>query len=82
MTKTKITLRLPKKTIEQAKDYAVKYNISLSKLVENYLEAIALEKEDVLEITPLVKSLSGVTELISNPNLEGDYTRFLMEKHK
>ena len=37
---TKLTLRLDKEIIERAKEYANKNNISLSKIIESYLDAI------------------------------------------
>lgn len=80
--KTRLTLTVSKRTIDQAKEYARAYNISLSQLVGNYLEAIVVEKEDVIEITPLVQSLSGVVELISKPDLKIDYTAFLTKKYQ
>lgn len=79
---TKLTLRLRRKIIDRAKDYAQSHNISLSKLVETYLEAITGEKETALEITPLVESLSGVIKIGSNADLEKDYTSFLTEKYQ
>ncbi len=58
--KERLSLTIRKSIIDLAKEYTRAYNISLSQLVENYLEAIVLEKGDVIEITPLVQSLSGV----------------------
>jgi Family of unknown function (DUF6364) len=59
----KLTLSLDKRTIEQAKKYARRKNTSLSKLIENFLAKVtATDKEDI-EISPLVKSLSGVIEI-------------------
>ncbi len=37
---TKLTLKLDKKVIEKAKEYAAKQKISVSFIVENYLKAI------------------------------------------
>ena len=37
---TRLTIRLKKKVIERAKDYAQVHKISLSKLIEPYLESI------------------------------------------
>lgn len=79
---TKLTLRLRKKIIQQAKNYARAHSISLSKLVETYLEAITLEEETTPEITPLVKSLSGVIKMGSDADFKVDYTTFLTEKYK
>ena len=37
---TKLTLRLDKKVIVRAKDYAQNHKISLSKMVESYLDSV------------------------------------------
>ena len=79
---TKLTLRLRKKIIDQAKDYAEAHNISLSKLVETYLEAITRNKLTTPEITPLVESLSGVIEIENNADLQRDYSEFLTGKYQ
>jgi len=57
----KLTLKIDNKVITKAKSYARKKKTSVSKLVEEYLEFIT-EKPKVssIEITPLVKSLSGI----------------------
>ena len=80
--KERLSLTIRKSTIDLAKEYARAYNISLSQLVENYLEAIVLEKRVVIEITPLVQSLSGVVELINKPDLKRDYTASLTKKYQ
>lgn len=59
---TKLTIRLNSEVIERAKKYASEQKISLSKLVETYLDSISTPKEkepDAIQITPLVKSLMG-----------------------
>ena len=46
---TKLTLNLNKSVIENAKDYAKENSISLSKLIENYLNSLTQkEPEDSL----------------------------------
>lgn len=57
---SKLTLTLQKKTIEKGKAYARKKRTSLSKLVEKYIDQIVKEPINEDEISPLVKSLSGV----------------------
>jgi hypothetical protein len=61
---SKLTLKIDTETIEKAKTYAQSKKTSLSKMVENYLNLVSDRKNDTIEITPLVKSLSGV---IKNP---------------
>jgi hypothetical protein len=75
----KLTLRLKKKTIERGKQYAKKRKTSLSKMIENYLEKITQQDEE--EITPLVKSLSGVVKEIVIDHKKG-YAEFLDRKYK
>jgi len=79
---TKLTIRLKKKVIERAKDYAHDHKISLSKMVESYLESITEQKKDELEITPLVESLSGVIQLSDDFDLKKDYSNYLTQKYK
>ncbi|MDP2890710.1 MAG: DUF6364 family protein [Bacteroidota bacterium] len=79
---TKLTIRLKKKVIERAKDYAESHKISLSKIVESYLESITEPKINEIEITPLVKSLSGVINLDEDFDLKKDYSNYLTEKYK
>ncbi len=79
---TKLTLKINKRTIERAKQLALRRNTSLSKLVENYLDLISKEKEDEMEITPLVRSLLGVAKLPENFDYKKEYADFLIKKYK
>ncbi len=79
---TKLTLSLDKSVIEQAKDYAKSNKVSLSRLIESYLSSLTNKRNNDVEITPLVQSLSGVIDLNQKTNSKEDYTNFLMEKHK
>lgn len=62
---TKLTLRLDEVVIKRAKIYARIHKISLSKMIESYLESITNQNNEVKKnsITPLVESLSGVIDL-------------------
>jgi hypothetical protein len=79
---TKLTLSLDKEIIEQAKRYAKKKNISLSKLIESYLNKVSSKERETPEISPLVKSLSGVISLSRDHDLKKSYGDFLAAKHK
>ncbi len=81
---TKLTLRLNDHVIERAKDYARSHKISLSKMIESYLESITRQKVDEkkISITPLVESLSGVIDLPSDFDYKKDYRDFLEEKYQ
>ncbi|MDD4604470.1 MAG: DUF6364 family protein [Bacteroidales bacterium] len=78
---TKLTLRLKKKVIDQAKRYANDHETSLSKLIENYLEAVTKDAEEDIRISPLVKSLSGIIQLPGNVKLKERYHKHLSEKY-
>ena len=79
---TKLTLRLNKRVIDRAKNYAHTHNISISKMVESYLESITKQKAVATEISPLVESLSGVIKLDENFDFRKDYSNYLAEKYK
>ena len=77
---TKLTLNLNKDIIEDAKSYATKNSLSLSKLIENYLKSLTEPSDSPKKVSPLVESLTGV---ISGENIEErkDYRDFLYEKY-
>jgi hypothetical protein len=78
----KLTLSLNKTIIERAKDYAKSHKVSLSRLIESYLSSLTVIKKQVIEITPLVESLSGVIKLDNDFNYKESYTDYLIEKYK
>jgi hypothetical protein len=78
----KLNLSLSESVIESAKRYAEKNNISLSKLIESYLKALTTNAgESNNEITPLVKSLSGVISLENNFDEKEVYRHHWLKKH-
>lgn len=80
---TKLTLSLDKQIIEAAKKYAKKKNTSLSNLIENYLVNVTkASKNSEEEITPLVKSLSGVLKMNKKQDYRKQYSDFLANKYK
>ncbi len=79
---TKLTLRLKKKVIDQAKKYADDHDTSLSKLIENYLSAITSESGSVEKISPLVQSVSGVIHISEEDAHKGKYHEHLREKYQ
>ncbi len=83
MMDTKLTLSLDKGIIEAAKKYAKNTNTSLSNLIENYLISITSRtKNGEEEITPLVKSLSGVMKPTNKKDVKNQYAGFLANKYK
>jgi macrodomain Ter protein organizer (MatP/YcbG family) len=79
---TKLTIRLNKGVIAKAKEYAQEHQISLSKLIESYLDSITKQDKTNNEISPLVESLSGVIQLEKDYDYKKDYSDFLKEKYK
>ncbi len=81
---TKLTLRLNDTIIERAKIYASNHNISLSKMIESYLDSLTKQPEEGKKgtITPLVESLSGVIDLPSGFDYKKEYRDYIIEKYK
>ncbi len=78
----KLTIKLRKSVIEDAKQYAKNHSISLSKIIESYLESITMKKVGNNEISPLVESLSGVIKLDNGLDFKNEYSNYLSEKYK
>ena len=79
---TKLTIKLSKSVIDRAKDYARNHRISLSRMIESYLDSMTKKEPKEFEITPLVESLSGVVTLPNDFDYKDDYLKFLNEKYK
>lgn len=77
---TKLTLKLDSSIIQEAKRYAKDKNTSLSKLIESFLGNLVEPIEDQ-EISPLVKSLSGVVKLPKNFDEKKEYKKHLVSKY-
>lgn len=75
--KKKLTLRLNRRLIEQAKAYAARHNISVSELVETYFLHLDLETESTH--TPLVQQLTGI--LPADIDVKQAYEEYLAEKY-
>jgi hypothetical protein len=81
--KAKLTLNLKKEIIEKAKTYASKKNISLSKLIEDYLrELTSNQKNNSITISEFVKSLSIKGEIPPDLNYKNEISSYLEQKHK
>ena len=76
---TKLTLNVDKDIIEEAKIYAKKHKVSLSRLIENYLSSLA-KQADKSEVSSLVESLTGVMEPISE-DYKKEYADYLSKKY-
>ncbi len=83
---TKLTLKLDKLVIEQAKEYASSQNRSLSRIIESYLKSLInrenLIKEDDIKISPFVKSMSTGIKIPADLDYKSEILNHLEEKHK
>ncbi len=78
---TKLTLSISKSVTERAKKYARRKKTSLSKLVETQLAKLTLDDSQE-EISPLVKSLSGIVSEKKAASAKSGYATFLKKKYK
>ena len=81
---TKLTLKLDKSVIEKAKAYASDQQVSLSKLVENYLSSLTSQptEKDKISITPFVKSLTDGNTIPADYDYKKDYQDYLEVKYR
>jgi replicative DNA helicase len=80
---TKLTLKLNQQVIEKAKKYASEKKISLSRIVEAYLQSLTSEKNETdFEISPFVKSITTGTNISTNLDYKDEYFDYLMDKYK
>ncbi len=78
---TKLTLNLNKSIIENAKDYAKENRISLSKLIENYLNSLTKKQQKEIKISPLVESLTGIVPSEDHETNNDDRYDYLSQKY-
>jgi len=82
---SKLTLKLNASVIDRAKKYASNKKLSLSRLIENYLDSLTREQKDDLEISPFVKSIASGKSIhadIEYKKLKEEYIDFLEKKHQ
>ncbi|MBP2284025.1 hypothetical protein H4V97_002343 [Flavobacterium sp. CG_23.5] len=77
---TKLTLNIDQNTIEDAKFYAKNNSVSLSKLIENYLQSLTKKDAEKTKVSPLVESLTGVISL-ENDDYKKEYSDYLSKKY-
>ncbi len=78
---TKLTLNLNKQIIERAKDYAKNRKVSLSQLIESYLNSLIKKDEKEINVSPLVESLTGVIPSKEETDYKKDYYDYLNQKY-
>lgn len=76
--KVKLTLNIDKEIIEEAKVYAKNHQTSLSKLVENHLNALTRETKKKSSVSSLVESLTGI--IPNNYDEKKDYREYMDKK--
>ena len=76
MKETKLTVRVPRELLENAKRYAVENDTTLTNLIEAYLQHLPAQGN--LEEAPIVRRLSG--SLSQQVSLR-DYHKHLEEKY-
>ena len=82
----KVTLKLDKKIVEEAKKYASSKNRSLSAIVEAYLKDLVTQKEpekfEEVKISPFIKSMTYGKGLPADLDYKAEYGQHLKEKHQ
>jgi hypothetical protein len=82
---TKLTLKLDKRVINKAKEYAASQKLSLSRIVETYLKSLVDTKNDFKndeEISPFVKSMQSGVKIPANVDYKSAYNDYLAEKYQ
>jgi macrodomain Ter protein organizer (MatP/YcbG family) len=77
----KLTIKLDSDVISRAKRYARHRRTSLSRMIESFLDSVTQNETDDIEITPLVKSLSGVIKLPEDFDYKKERTDYLIKKY-
>ena len=83
--RTKLTLRVDEGVIEKAKVLAKREGTSVSRLVEDYLEALAAPAQPLAdeELTPALRALRALPKPVIDPNVvaEDQRLQYLLHKH-
>ena len=80
-----LTLKLNNNVIERAKKYALNKKLSLSRLIESYLDSLTSEPNDEFEISPFVKSISSGKSIpadLDDKKTREEYIGFLDKKYR
>jgi len=80
---SKLTLKLNENVIERAKQYASSKKVSLSRLIESYLDHLTRDDNEEFEISPFVRSIStGKSISTDDKQAKEDYIDFLDQKYR
>lgn len=74
---SKLTLSIDERVVKRAKRFAARQGVSVSRLVESYLELVSRPSRDE-EPTPILGRLRGALRGVD----ELDYRRYLERKHR
>ena len=78
----KLTLKLDEKAIEQAKVYASRRGVSLSRMVETYFLSLGEQEErERPELTGVVADLAGILSGTEIDLSKGGRSRYLVRKY-
>jgi hypothetical protein len=77
MNDARLTVRVPRHLLEEAREYAQENQTTLTRLVTEYLRQIA-GRRDPLADAPIVQRLSGT---LSQTVTVSDYQQYLDEKY-
>lgn len=83
----KLTLKLDKYVIDKAKEYATSQKISLSRIIESYLQSLTIQNDPKnnkieIQISPFVKSMSSGVHIPADMDYKKGYSDYLTEKYK
>ena len=77
MLNTKLTVRVPRSSLEGAKRYAKEQDTTLTRLISEYLRRLTIQSDPLVD-APIVQRLSGS---LSSDVSEKDYTHYLETKY-
>lgn len=79
---TKLTLKLNKDAIKEAKSFARRNHLSLSKMVEQFFNMLSEEPDgNEKQYTPLVRELSGIIKMSKDFDYKREYQEYIEEKY-
>jgi hypothetical protein len=79
----KLTLKLNQEIIEKSKQYASEKKVSLSRLIENYLNTLTSDNPSTdFQISPFVKSLTSGIKIPPDYDYKKERADYLEQKHK
>jgi len=78
-----LTISLNETLIQNAKEFAKRNHTTLSQIIEDYLASLTAKADaEKQEITPVVKSLSGILNLPDDFDYKTERRNYLHKKHK